>query len=765
MKRTQLHSWSLWAALTGSVLVLVLSGIQIHETGQRGARRVGIDIEEEFSRITVTGLVAGGPAERAGLEVGDRLLSIAGVRLEIIEDFDRAARNFERGHAVPVRIDRGEEVHTLELRPGMPSSWGRATGRIAVALLSLVVGIIALAGRSRDVRARLLSALFFLIALEFTWPDGLSFDSAWRLIGPVFFYAGTGAQLAIELHLASVLPRPEAWPRRRRIFIVGAYTTGFLIAVVGTLTYLIESARPYLLPWSIYQFDELVHQIALPLWAVSMIALLTYATTRAPRRQGRLRAALVLLGVLPWAVYILAGWWLGYPDRGAAEGWAAVMPLLVLCYPVSVFVAIFRYQLFDLEFVVRRSLVYSTLTTILVGLFYAALGAGGAIFSRVAGDGGRSIGSLAAATLLLGLLFSPLRRAIQLLIDRRFFPERGAMRRRLVDLAAELPARGDAALMGEHLVEELCAIFRISSATLLLADPDGETLARLAWAGPLCVRDTAPPSVRADEPWIVALQRAARPTGVDLLASELPASDLTRWAHAPAMAVPLTSGKRLVAVLILGEKHKGMRYSREEVELLGLLMQHCAMAFDNARLVRSATYEGLTGLLRREAVLEGLAREIARARRYGSPLTVALADIDHFKQINDRFGHLEGDRVLRTVAQEMSARVRGSDAVGRYGGEEFLLVFPETGIRAATTLAEQLREAIEGLHLEDDRGNPIEVRLSIGVAQLTALTPEDAEPIPQLIAAADRCLYRAKNSGRNRVEADPAGEPRRLVTA
>ena len=87
------------------------------------------------------------------------------------------------------------------------------------------------------------------------------------------------------------------------------------------------------------------------------------------------------------------------------------------------------------------------------------------------------------------------------------------------------------------------------------------------------------------------------------------------------------------------------------------------------------------------------------------------------------------------------------------------------GIRAATTLAEQLREAIEGLQLEDDRGNPIEVRLSIGVAQLTALTPEDAEPIPQLIAAADRCLYRAKNSGRNRVEADPTGDPQSLVTA
>ena len=752
MRRTQFNRWSLWAGLVGSLLVIALAAVQVIETAELGARRVGLDIEEEFSEISVIGVVPQGPAERAGVEIGDLLLSVAGVRLETIEDFDLAARNFERGEAIPLALERDGQQLQLQLIPGMPCAWARTTGRITVGLISLLIGVVALAGRSSDVRARLLAALFFLIATEFTWPDGLTLDSFWWTLGPLFFYVGTGAQLAIELHLASVLPRPEVWPKRRRVFIICAYSTGILIAVIGTATYLIEAARPYLLPWSVYQFDELLHQIVLPLWAVGMLALLAYATARAPRRQGRLRAALVLMGVLPWAVYILAGWWLGYPDRSSLEGWAALMPVLVLCYPVSVFVAIFRYQLFDLEFVVRRGLVYSTLTSILVAMFYAALGAGGAIFARFAGDGARSIGSLAAATLLLGLLFAPLRRAVQLLIDRRFFPEREAMRRRLIDLAAELPARGDAAPMGEHLVQELCAIFRISSATLLLAKPDGESLVRLAWSGPLCVRDTAPASASADDPWIAALFRAARPTSVETLEGETLEPDLARWAHAPAMLVPLLIGKRLVAVLILGEKHKGMNYSKEEVELLGLLAHHCAIAFDNARLLHTATYEGLTGLLRREVVLDGLAREISRARRYGRPLTVAMADIDHFKQINDRFGHLEGDRVLRTVAQEISARVRGSDSVGRYGGEEFLLVFPETAVAAGSTLAEQLRAAVEDLRLRDDQGNAIDVRLSIGVAQLCVQASEDERSITELLAAADRCLYRAKESGRNRVE-------------
>ncbi len=116
-----------------------------------------------------------------------------------------------------------------------------------------------------------------------------------------------------------------------------------------------------------------------------------------------------------------------------------------------------------------------------------------------------------------------------------------------------------------------------------------------------------------------------------------------------------------MGVVLLGGKRGGVRFSSEELELLTLLAQHVATVFENARLFDSATFEGLTGLYRREAVLEILDREWSRAARYERPLAIAVADLDRFKEINDRHGHLAGDLVLQRVAAELKSQLRETD--------------------------------------------------------------------------------------------------------
>jgi diguanylate cyclase (GGDEF)-like protein len=170
--------------------------------------------------------------------------------------------------------------------------------------------------------------------------------------------------------------------------------------------------------------------------------------------------------------------------------------------------------------------------------------------------------------------------------------------------------------------------------------------------------------------------------------------------------------------------------------------------FENARLFQSATYEGLTGLLRREAVLEQLDRELERAARYGRPLAVAMADLDHFKRVNDRHGHLAGDALLRQVSQVLSGSLRSTDWIGRYGGEEFLLVLPETGLAGAAAFAEKIRGRVEEMSVPVEDGPPIRATVSIGLA---ALDGERKLTARDLIGEADRALYEAKNGGRNRV--------------
>jgi two-component system, cell cycle response regulator len=158
-----------------------------------------------------------------------------------------------------------------------------------------------------------------------------------------------------------------------------------------------------------------------------------------------------------------------------------------------------------------------------------------------------------------------------------------------------------------------------------------------------------------------------------------------------------------------------------------------------------ATRDSLTGLWNRAMILEILQRELARSRREDQPIAVIMADIDHFKQINDTHGHLAGDQVLRQVAQRLSTALRPYDTVGRYGGEEFLMVLPGCGVDTALNLAERLRHSVEAEPIRNERMLLRSVTLSLGVA----VWDGDVSPL-ELLRLADDALYQAKRMGRNR---------------
>ena len=160
------------------------------------------------------------------------------------------------------------------------------------------------------------------------------------------------------------------------------------------------------------------------------------------------------------------------------------------------------------------------------------------------------------------------------------------------------------------------------------------------------------------------------------------------------------------------------------------------------------TRDALTGSLNRAAILEALDQELVRATRKGSPLAVIMADLDHFKQINDTYGHPAGDAVLREAAHRMRQALRRYDKLGRYGGEEFLMFAPECDEETATKLADRIRCCISSTAVHTPEGI-IQVTSSLGVVVSPAAPGTDAN---LLIRAADAALYGAKNKGRNRVE-------------
>jgi len=171
-----------------------------------------------------------------------------------------------------------------------------------------------------------------------------------------------------------------------------------------------------------------------------------------------------------------------------------------------------------------------------------------------------------------------------------------------------------------------------------------------------------------------------------------------------------------------------------------------AMA-DKEKLERLATFDSLTGLYNRRAILSKLYELINLANRYKEDFSLSMLDIDHFKRVNDSYGHLTGDEVLEKIATSIRRNVRDTDIVGRYGGEEFIIILPKTNLSSSWVVAERLRTIIEKAEMKDSAGNLFAITVSQGLAEW-----ERGEDTYSLISRADEALYKAKEKGRNRVQ-------------
>ena len=266
-----------------------------------------------------------------------------------------------------------------------------------------------------------------------------------------------------------------------------------------------------------------------------------------------------------------------------------------------------------------------------------------------------------------------------------------------------------------------------SEAWALLQDESAPTLAILDWMMPgmdgveICQRVRK----RASQPYVYLLLLTAKGGKQDIVeALEGGADDyLTKPFDAAELKARLRAATRILD-----------------------LQQQLISARDSLRI--QATHDPLTGLWNRSGIFEIMRREIERAQREKTSLGVLMTDIDHFKRINDTHGHLAGDAVLREVASRLLHAVRPYDSVGRYGGEEFLIIVPGCNVDSAIRQAERLRGSIGGEPIALGSGESTLVTLSLGIAATADLSTDSN----LLLQVADAALYRAKRNGRNRIE-------------
>ena len=269
-----------------------------------------------------------------------------------------------------------------------------------------------------------------------------------------------------------------------------------------------------------------------------------------------------------------------------------------------------------------------------------------------------------------------------------------------------------------------------------------------------------------------ALERAKtlRPTVIlqDLVMPDVDGLELVRQYR----ATPATAE---VPVIVLSSKEDAVTKSQafaegandylvklpDRIELVARVRYHSRAYCALEALRDQATRDGLTGVWNRKMIFDVLEQELARAGRDGTQLAIVMADLDKFKSINDSFGHLAGDSVLKQASQRLSACVRTYDQVGRYGGEEFLIVLPKCNGEEAKALSERLRQAVANPPV-NVAGKTLDITCSFGVAFTN--TPEKSD-IEALMRAADEALYVAKQNGRNCVQLAPLSTVAALCTA
>jgi diguanylate cyclase (GGDEF)-like protein len=327
-----------------------------------------------------------------------------------------------------------------------------------------------------------------------------------------------------------------------------------------------------------------------------------------------------------------------------------------------------------------------------------------------------------------------------------------ARRRAHISFAKELSAQND--------IAKTAMLFNRYSKGLLEADRADIVIVNFATKTAALYPDDSedrPSEIPIDHPLILKAEREADSSGFfeatwnSSEAADIPCSILVAPTQPSAMYVQTLSGAgEKFTGLFIASCYDDYVFDPDILDELRILCNHLAVAVENMSLRKKlqdmADTDGLTAVFNHRYFQSALEREIIRCRRYKRPLALLMIDIDHFKKLNDSYGHQTGDIVLRGMCDIVKKQLRSSDILCRYGGEEFGIVMPETDASGAMVVAERVRRAVENQPFVSIDGETLNITVSLG---LGALPPaEDAEAIVKI---ADEALYRAKESGRNRV--------------
>jgi diguanylate cyclase (GGDEF)-like protein len=415
--------------------------------------------------------------------------------------------------------------------------------------------------------------------------------------------------------------------------------------------------------------------------------------------------------------------------------------------------AILRHHLLEIKVVVRKGLWYS-IPTIIIGAGYYL------IFSLVISIfHSNSDASLFIISLLIAIITAvvalPLRDRAQYWVDKYFFRETYDSSRMLQRISSTAASLLDLEKLTNLILEELTATLHIERAAFFLKRDEDGYLVIVSHKG---MDDHVQITIRSGHPLISWFEKSDQVLTASVL--DISPQFKALWEQEEQdlenlgieLYIPLRVGQDLVGILVIGPKLSQETYSRDDKRTLTTLANQTAVAIENARLFyevqQLATMDDLTGIFNRRHLLELCEREFERAQRFNRSLSLVIMDLDHFKRINDAYGHAIGDEVLAIITDRCKNNIRNVDILGRYGGEEFVILLPETVLSEAIQITQRLCNQIANSPIETSIGS-VSLTASFGIASYGI----EVEDLNALMRNADVALYSAKRNGRNRFHA------------
>ena len=408
-----------------------------------------------------------------------------------------------------------------------------------------------------------------------------------------------------------------------------------------------------------------------------------------------------------------------------------------------------KYKLLDISFVARRVLAYSILTIFIVSVFIGGLYLEIKYVPNVSNLA--VILTTASLSLLLFSVVGPVRYIIVDNIDRIFQHNTYSYRQAIIEFNLKITNAIELDEVAKETLRTLGKTLRLTHAELLLRDHSDFVTQFSYPQAKVAAEDIL--NINRDSAIALWLAKENKPlnlaniSNVPELEEVLAEEDSNLADPRLALLVPIVSQERLIGVLALGRRQGGRGFHPEDIELTEMVAKQASIVIDNARLYSQAreraNIDELTGLFNHRHFHQRLDEEIERSSRFGYVFSLVMIDLDFFKTYNDIHGHLHGDNILKEIGESIKSNSRIIDVSARYGGDEFVLILPQTSVDAALRIADRLRNIVES----EVAYKTLNITCSMGVASW----PTDGFMKEDLIHSADTALYYAKKVGRNRV--------------